>query len=523
MPLSYRNIINGNKLADAIGSGDFSKEAFSSAINKSKSSSAKYISGYAQDSAIEALANSLNINKGLFRQVFGLEDKKIDLYDPYHTTDAKKEDFWYDSNGDSLVDGKEVQKKVDDDTNTFKRALYSEYDFRQNDFWYEDPLIPAFEIFFDDNSPLFKGDDFIDSVADKNSLKYFIKQYMSIDPTGYSNRFALWSEFSKVFFKIFEKDLKDNKNRNISNKAYFITKIAGLEFLNKKLTNYGEDKITITMNEDVSMIAWYLTELYNNIVYSYKNKRFMFPENVIRFDMTIKINEMRNFQMPQSNNPYSENVPVDKNYSGKNIKNVISPKSQIVYTLHDCTFNFFESRNYGNEIEIGGYGTGAATTPATLSFDINYKSVTRYSNFPLIKNSLKINPWETELYTTDLNNTEQGTKHNYYDNLDRISAENTTDKKGYLNKLLGKAAQTVVNQGLNYMDNLESKLRDVRGGAVNGLLTQFRSATSINKIEPDNVYNTDFNDRASIKNAGKQIASGLLNDLESTVRNAANF
>ncbi len=49
------------------------------------------------------------------------------------------------------------------------------------------------------------------------------------------------------------------------------------------MIKYNEDKITITMNEDVSMIAWYLSELYNNISYSYRNQRFMFPENLLRF------------------------------------------------------------------------------------------------------------------------------------------------------------------------------------------------------------------------------------------------
>ena len=73
------------------------------------------------------------------------------------------------------------------------------------------------------------------------------------------------------------------------------------------------------------------------------------------------------------------------------------------------------------------------------------------------------------------------------------------------------------------MDNLENKLRDIRGSAVNNLLSQFRTLTGINKIEPDNVYNPDFNNRASVANFGKSIASGLLNDLENSARNAANF
>jgi len=523
MSLSFRNIVNGNQISDVIGSDNLSKDTLMKSLKKKESSSAKYIKGYATESSIEALANSLNINKGLFKQAFGLEEKTIDAYDPYHTSDAKKEEFW-DFSGST--DGKAIQKQYDEDTYTFKRSLYSEYGFRQNDFWYEDPFIPSFELFFKDDSPFFMGDDNISEIVPPNCLKYFIQKYggpNGIDQSGYDSRFVLWSEFKKIFFKIFEKDLKDNSNRNIKNKAYYITKIAGLNNLNKKIINYGEDKITITLNEDVSMIAWYISELYNNIIYSYKNQRYMFPENLIRFDLTIKINDIRNYQLPQGNNGSSDNIPNNSNILGNNIKNVISPKSQIVYTLHDCTFNFFESKNYDDEIEIGGYGKSSDTTPKTLSFDIFYKSTTRYSKFPLIDNGLAIDAWENPLYTKNNNIAGNGTKQSYYDDLDRIKASTTPTVKSYLNNLLAKSAQNVVNQGLNYMDNLESKLRDVRGSAVNSLLSQFRNVTTINKIEPDNVYNSNFNNNISLGNFGKTIASGLLNDLENNIRSTINF
>jgi hypothetical protein len=238
--------------------------------------------------------------------------------------------------------------------------------------------------------------------------------------------------------------------------------------------------------------------------------------------MTIKINDMRNYQIPQSSNPSSDTNLVNKDYiANKDIKYSLSPKSQIVYTLHDCNFDFFESKNYGNDLEIGGYGGGPTYTPQSLSFDIYFKSVTRSSKFPLINNSLTIDAWEPSLFTKD--EAEVGTKQNYLDNLTRIKTETSPQKKGYLNQLLGKAKQTIVNQGLNYMDNLETTLREKRGKTVNKLLSQFSNATTINKIEPDNVYNKNFNDRINVVNLGKEIASGLLTDLQDTIRDASNF
>ena len=496
MPLSFRNIIDGNELSNAITSGDFSN-----VLKKTNSNSAKYIKGYAQDSAAEALANSLNINKGLFKQAFGIEDKKLDAYDPYHTQDAKREEFWYD-NEKKQMDGKKIQKEYDSNTDTFKRSLHTEFGFRTDDFWFEDPFVPSFELFFDEDSPFFT------EKLSPNSLIDFYNKYQTIDFT-YSDRISLWKEFKSAFFKIFETKLQSNSNRNIKNKLYYITKIGGLNNLNKKIIKYGEDKITITLNEDVSMIAWYLSELYNNIIYSYKNQRHMFPENLIRFNMTIKINDFRNFTMPNKNDS-----KVDPQHE---IKNTISPKSQIVYTLHDCNFNFEKSKNYENEMEIGGYGSTISNKPQTLSFDIYYKSVTRWNTFPLLYSGdvKNIDPWELEFKSSS--------KQEYYDNLDRLSSTNPIAQKGFTNQLLSKAGQTIANNSLNYMDSLETKLRNVRGSTVNNLLNQFTTLTGLNKIEPDNVYTPDFNDRTSLKNFGKSIGSGLLADLENTTRNAANF
>jgi hypothetical protein len=510
MPLSFRNIINGNELSNAITSGDFSK-----VLKNPNSNSAKYIKGYAKDTAAEALANSLNINKGLFKQAFGLEDKKLDAYDPYHTQDAKREEFWYDDS-QNQIDGKEVQKEYDSDTDTFKRALYSEFGFRSSDFWYEDPFLPSFELYFDEDSPFFT-----ESTSASNGILDFYNKYQIIDTT-YSDRIGLWREFKNVFFKIFETTLQNNSNRGQKSKSYYITKIAGLNNLNKKIIKYGEDKITITLNEDVSMVAYYLSELYNNIIYSYKNQRYMFPDNVLRFNMIIKINDMRNFQTPQSNDSLKDGY-----------ENNIAPKSKILYTLHDCNFNFFQSRNYGDDLEIGGYGAAVNNSPQVMTFEIIYKSVTRTSDFPLIataysqnsekKNSYSLHPWDKNLMTEYGVSQDIGSVQDYFNDIDRIKQTTPTESKGFFNQLLSKAAQTVSNAGLNYMDNLESKLRDVRGSAVNSLLSQFRTNTVFNKIEPDNVYLPNFNDRASVENFGKQVASGLLNDLESTVRDATNF
>ena len=109
MPLSYRNIIDGGQLSSALGSGDFNLK---NSLKKPNKNAAKYIKGYANQTAIEALANSLNVNNATVKQAFGIEEKKLDDYDPYHTQDAKREKFWYDDSGNVNLDAKKIQKHL---------------------------------------------------------------------------------------------------------------------------------------------------------------------------------------------------------------------------------------------------------------------------------------------------------------------------------------------------------------------------------------------------------------------------
>jgi len=519
MSTSYQNILDTGKIKDTLGSlGDqteFNQNL--SQILRTQKTEPRYIKGYADDTFWDAMANKLGLNKGIIQQLFGTEKRKLDNYDPYHTSDAKKEDFYFDGSGtaeSNRIDGKTVQKTVDENTFAFKSSLYSEYGFRKDDFLYEDPLLLGFELFIDPLSPLFVGDDNENEtgVLD-NSIKSFFSKYS--DMTGeISNRFPIWTEFKKIILKLFETKTPNSSNIN---KPYYINKIDGLANLKKKMINYGEDKITITLNEDVSMITWYLADLYNNLIYSYRNQRYMFPLNTLRFNLIIKFGDVRNFVTPQSTNVGNDgnNIDPTKITNSTGIKNTPSAKSQIYYTLHDCNFMFFDSSNFNDSMDMAGFGMGASNTPATLSFDIIFKSVTRWSEFPLIKNSYPLNGWEDYIYSP---NYEQ----KYFSDIDRLKTT-PPEKKGYLNQKIGALGQTVANTAIGYVDNFETSLRNLRGNIVEGALQQLQDFTNIKKIEPDNVYNSDFNNRISLNNLGKELASGIINDLTGEARNIANF
>lgn len=507
MPLSYRNLINSNKVINILGEND-------GKFLKEQTVNPKYVKGYERENFWEDLfGDSLNDDEkqSRFGQLFGLNDKKLDPYDPY-TTDTKKEEFWENIDG-KKPSGRILFPEIDEDVNRFRNVLFSDhaYPFKNkigNGDQFEDPLKLGFEIDFDIDSPFFNGDEndeFIGNNPPYNTMRRFFYKYIDIEDITY--RYYWYLEFKKKLFTIFEKNLNKG-NKNIFNKPYYIKKISGLNKLNQKLIKYGEDKLTITLNEDVRMISWYISELYNNLIYSYKNKRMMIPENLLKFNMNIKIHDYRNFIMPE----FKEYIREDSNYQGE-IINKISPKSKIVFTLHDCNFLFQNSYNFNDEITISDYN-GISIPNSELSFDIIYKSVTKWSDFPFLNET--IDPWEK---------SGNNFKSDYYKQLEILKNIKPTniESKGFWNNKLQTAYQSVANAGLNYLDNLETKLREERGKFVEKTLQQFREKTTINKIEPDNVYNKDFNNRISLKNAGRQLASDLLNDFEGGVRNTANF
>jgi len=516
MPLSYRNLISGNKIMGALGSID--KDKWKGTI-KEQRINPNYVKGYESetfwesvfggkegknlkaDNADNVLGSKKTNIQSKFGKLFGFENKELDPYNPYTTEGAKREEFWKEP-------GRILFPKIDEDVNMFRNVLFPNSSAENNlvnlasEEQYEDPAMLGFEISFDVNSPLFFGNDYPTPAPAYNSIEYFLNKYGDLGEDMYL-RNTLWMEFKDKIFTIFEKNLEKDF-RNVKNKPYYINKISGLNNLNKKIIKYSEDKLTITLNEDVRMISWYISELYNNLVYSYKNKRYMIPENLLRFNMNIKIHDMRNFIMPNRKKD-------DKN----KIEYNNSPKSTIMFTLRDCSFNFFNSYNFTDEITQAGYG---ASTPSTsqLQFEIIYKSVTRWTDLPLIGTDAGINPWKEDMF-------EKSIDQDYFKDLQRLKSVTGSTAKGFWNDKLGSAAQTVANAGLNYLDNLETRLREERGKFVESTLNDFRNWTTINKIEPDNVYSSEFNNRLSLKNAGKALASDLLNDLTNDTRNISNF
>jgi hypothetical protein len=468
---------------------------------------------YSDGRPVPKSSNDTGYIKG-YEKVNKNEEKFVELNLPVETREI----------GENTYNTTRFQNTSEYDMDNFKYGLDSN---SVSQFNFEDPTYLGFEIYIDDSnesSPFYPADA-------QNKVIKFLNRYSDIYEIG--SRLDLFYEFRDRFFNIFN-GLSSYNNVVIKNKNYYITSIKGTNLFNKKLINYPEDKITITLNEDVSMTMQYLSELYNNLIYSYKSNRYMIPEHLLRFDMHIKISEIRTFRIP--NPDYRQNDGV----SVSNIPHILDKrKSTIIYVLHDCNMNFFESKNSEDELTIGGFNANSLSTPATLSFDVIFKSVSKRIEPILIDKGFSIYNKESGLY----NNQNQSNDDLYNQNrksdndLDKWNEKNiykytpenkefstsTIDHRNSLRLLnvgdivddakrsIKKGAMELTKQ---IKDTIVRNLKEKRNDLINRFISQVDKATSLRNINDlGNVYDGDSHVSQSILQKMKR---DIINDLEHT-------
>jgi len=299
---------------------------------------------------------------GLGNYISGYEE---DIY--YNTNllgvevDVKKPETVKKQNGNAEVMGDFIRRQE-------MRDDYSNY-FRYDN-GVDDPLLLSFDITIDSsNSPLFQEMD--KDVFKQNSLTRFIREYDIL----FGEREVLHKEFVSRLSEIFRIIPKPGFIDNSRPKSYYINKVDGMENFMKKIIDYKKDKLSVELQENVLMSNTYLSELYNNLVYSYRDQRNTAPENLLRFNMDIDLYEYRNYVIPYySNNSYEYNFKE-------------SPKSIMKITLYDCNFDFSESKSWSQHITQAGLNAGVPRDFSFIDFNIFYKSIRRILTPGLIGDS----------------------------------------------------------------------------------------------------------------------------------------
>lgn len=397
---------------------------------------------------------------------------------------------------------------------------------------YEDPTFLGFDLsFLKDGSPLFSNNG-------NASATLFLQQYGTSNNPSINVRAQILTAFINTFNRIFKFDTDEGRYTNT--KIFYIENIGGLDKLNEKIVKYnGEegDKITITLTEDISMLALYLAELYNNLAYDYRNQRYVIPENCLRFNMKIRISDMRDYKIGVVGINGTQDAA--GNDASGSFNSVINKNiSSQIYILRDCNFNFFNSQNHGADISIGGFGGGKSDNPASLKFDIIYKSIEREFQPLLQKNGLIINnrynnvivPTNTTTHNIqgldnlksviliplpngiqntnaignqenpaaqDLINNKNAQRTMAQDNLQSLkNAAGITDLESSIQKIGNKIKSINVTNIAAYATSLGVDiLARIKNTLVNLVISEIRQAATIpSTMDPESVYTTNVAD-----------------------------
>ena len=220
---------------------------------------------------------------------------------------------------------------------------------------HDDPVMFGFDLLIDfETSPLFNGSilSFIETCganseeikARKEIFQNFFNQFRRYFKLNTSTDSP---ELTGGTGSIVPVSNEPQQNRRVY-KSFYLKKIAGLDFLVegsvtnandtvKSLVDYGKDLIKLTLYEDLTVNTGYLGMLYKMLSWSRLNGKQMIPENLLRFDCKIVINEVRNYNKILKN--------------GNALEVYVDDMNKYIYGLYDCQF-IFEKLSHGDDIDM---------------------------------------------------------------------------------------------------------------------------------------------------------------------------
>jgi hypothetical protein len=290
-----------------------------------------------------------------------------------------------------------------------------------------------------------------DSAKKANSCLNFIQIYSPHHPelryaTAYLNEFK---DYSKRIFTSPEVETgNDSEYFKVKYKNSYIYSIKGLNKLDNYFVEYkGEESVKdqecleLTLGEDIRMYVYRMFYIYRNLIWSYNMGKKLIPENLLRFNLYIKVSDMRS---------YTSEL-------GDDFKDIVkNGYSRIIYELKDCEFIFPEDENLLPEtLNIGGKEINEEL--AEMKMKIKYRKVNRifYSNF--------FNPDKTGTIIGDKFFTPD--KFKYYDDLKsmKYAPENTIKRNATNNNIpvvqsIATRLDTLKNKGLLNEDNNDTAL-----------------------------------------------------------------
>ena len=352
----------------------------------------------------------------------------------------------------------------------------------------EDPVWFGYDIVINTvTSPLFNG-----------AVESFIEQFSAYDEI--QARADTITDFQTQFFKFFKISSQSLTNGK-DPKTYYLKKLSGIDNLtehihstgedSKQFIDYKKDKIKLTLYEDVTLNSGYLSFLYKTLSWSKLRGKQLIPENLLRFDATITVTEVRNY------NRYIKN-------SSNQIQVYPDMISKYTYNLYECQF-FFPDLSHKSDINMWDKDL---TDDMEIYFDYKY-TTSRFEIFNpdyyVLDNS------QADPYTITSNNTNNATITG-----DLISFGTPTT---YQNPYMQYPEQSA-NQQQNATNN------QLTSGQINqnpnSVLDQLNMNSSSNPASPfsvlaqsvENIGVTIINNQISIQ---AQLLTNTLNNIASSL------
>ncbi len=254
----------------------------------------------------------------------------------------------------------------------------------------EDPLFIGFEIIINaPTSPLFNGE-----------LLNFIRKFYSYSEIA--SRDQIYSDFvleAFKFFKFSNEDLSGVNPRNLGispnpdgsdiesifktrlkPRRHYVKKIKGLDKLNEANTpsqqsafvKYKNDLVTLTFYEDTTLEFGTLASLYKLLYWSRLRGKNIIPENLLRFDCTVIVSEVRNFTRVKRAAETGQLLTLKENVS------------RYVYDLYECQL-FFDKLSHGDTV-----ANDAISSPEGVEVSFSYKfSTSRFERYNFNENKYK--------------------------------------------------------------------------------------------------------------------------------------
>jgi hypothetical protein len=370
----------------------------------------------------------------------------------------------------------------------------------------EDPTMLGYDIHIDfDGSPLFNG-----------AIEDFINQFTNT--TEISSRLDIYNRFKFQFLSFFRSDITPapagSPLESVSDpiKAYYIKKITGMDKLNeanlsndskKSFVNYGEDFITLTLNEDVTQNMGYLSSLYKALSWSRINGKQVIPANLLRFNLILTVSEIRK---------YNRVIKFDRD----DLRLYPDLISRYNYNLYECQL-FFPKLPHGDSLDMS-----SPSLVESYEIQFNYKfSTLRFDKFKFDGTDIMTNYFIDNQFT----NPNRVTPSN--GNLSKVGSSIELRNKPYpLSQIISDPESTNsltqnAAQKSTFKDNMKRLGGDLKRAAVREINRQIITQARLLNRTLDNIRNSiPLAGRMSAPtNVYEQDQLSLATDVQNSIRN----